>query len=381
MMMLKNNMQFRYYYGMEADQFNFIRIPKCVITDPLFSDLSITSKVLYGLLLDRMNLSMKNGWVDEENRVFIIYQVADLGTDLGISRKRAIDTLQELEEFGLVEKKRRGLGMPSLLYIKSFMVEKDCSHTTEEIEEAILAGTSRSVENVTSENDENDTSRSNNIDTSGSTGREHHRSNQIDTSRSNVIDTSKSNENDTSRGNSFDTSGSTNFERPKVTESTPQSNTNINNTKVNYTKSNPISSDEEMYSRPLMLIDERDEIDETTLYRMLIEETIDYNVLMERYPADREAIEGIVDLLHETMLSKNDTMVVASNEYSTNFVKGKLMKLNMFHIEYVLDCLSKNKTKVNNIKQYVLAALFNAPSTMNSYFTATVNHDLYGEAK
>ena len=366
---------------MEADQFNFIRIPKCMITDPLFSDLSITSKVLYGLLLDRMNLSMKNGWVDEENRVFIIYQVADLGTDLGISRKRAIDTLQELEEFGLVEKKRRGLGMPSLLYIKSFMVEKDCSHTTEEIEEAILAGTSRSVENVTSENDENDTSRSNNIDTSRSIGREHHRSNQTDTSRSNVIDTSKSNENDTSRGNSFDTSGSTNFELPKVTESTPQSNTNINNTKVNYTKSNPIQSDEEMYSRPLMIIDERDEMDETTLYRMLIEENIDYNVLMERYPADREAIEGIVDLLHETMLSKNDRMVVASNEYSTNFVKGKLMKLNMFHIEYVLDCLSKNKTKVNNIKQYVLAALFNAPSTMNSYFTATVNHNLYGEAK
>lgn len=117
-----SKIEFKYYRGQEADQFSFIKIPKCLISDSLFSELTLTSKLLYGLLLDRMSLSMKNGWVDEENRVFIIYQVASIGEDLGVSRKCAIDTLKELEDFGLVEKKRRGLGLPNLLYIKSFMV-------------------------------------------------------------------------------------------------------------------------------------------------------------------------------------------------------------------------------------------------------------------
>ena len=95
-----------------------------MIIDPLFANLSLTSKVLYGILLDRMNLSMKNHWLDGENRVYIIYQIAEIQEDMGLSKKKAIEYLSELEKFGLVEKKRRGLGLPSLLYVKSFIVEK-----------------------------------------------------------------------------------------------------------------------------------------------------------------------------------------------------------------------------------------------------------------
>ena len=117
-------MKFNYYYGSEADQFSFIRIPKIMLIDKVFQTLSMAAKVLYGVLLDRMSLSMKNGWLDEEKRVYIIYQIVEIQEDLGFTKKKAMDLLAELEEFGLLEKKRRGHGLPNILYVKSFMSER-----------------------------------------------------------------------------------------------------------------------------------------------------------------------------------------------------------------------------------------------------------------
>ena len=90
-------MVFNYYYGSEADQFNFIRIPKRLITDPLFADLSLSAKLLYGILLDRMSLSMKNKWLDNENRVYIIYQITEIKENLNVAEKTAIKTLKEVD--------------------------------------------------------------------------------------------------------------------------------------------------------------------------------------------------------------------------------------------------------------------------------------------
>ena len=126
---------FNYYYGSQADQFSFIRIPKIMLIDNTFSDLSLQAKVLYGVLLDRMSLSRKNGWLDAENRVFIIYQIGEIQKDLGFSKKKSIDLLAELEKFGLLEKKRRGHGLPNILYVKSFMSDAD---TEEENPKQIL---------------------------------------------------------------------------------------------------------------------------------------------------------------------------------------------------------------------------------------------------
>ena len=107
--------RFDYYYGSQSDQFSFIRIPKIMLTDKSFAALSMQSKVLYGVLLDRMALSRKNSWFDEQNRVFIIYQIGEIQEDLGFSKKKAMELLSELENFGLLEKKRRGHGLPNIL--------------------------------------------------------------------------------------------------------------------------------------------------------------------------------------------------------------------------------------------------------------------------
>jgi len=117
-------MTFNYYFGSQAEQFSFVRIPRIMLTDAAFQELSLASKVLYGVLLDRMSLSMKNNWFDEENRVYIIYQIGEIQEDLGLTKRKAMVLLSELEDFGLLEKKRRGHGLPNILFVKSFMPDQ-----------------------------------------------------------------------------------------------------------------------------------------------------------------------------------------------------------------------------------------------------------------
>ena len=114
-------MMFNYYTKSEADQFSFIRIPKVLLTDDIFDSLSIQAKVLYGLLVDRMAVSNKNMWIDEENRVYIIYPIQEIQNDMKVSKHMAVNCLAELEAIGLVEKRPRGNGNPTHLYVKNFV--------------------------------------------------------------------------------------------------------------------------------------------------------------------------------------------------------------------------------------------------------------------
>ena len=116
-------LKFDYYYGIEAEQFSFYRVPRLLIKDERFKGLSSDAKLLYGLMLDRMSLSMKNGWLDDENRAYIIYAVENIMEDLGCSKPTCIKVIRELDVdngIGLIEKKRRGLGKPDIIYVKNF---------------------------------------------------------------------------------------------------------------------------------------------------------------------------------------------------------------------------------------------------------------------
>ena len=120
---------------------------------------------------------------------------------------------------------------------------------------------------------------------------------------------------------------------------------------------------------------------ETTCYQAyenLVKETIDYESLEVTHHDDMRQVDEIVNLIVETVMCKNDKILIASNWYPASLVKKKFLMLTYSHIEYVLHCMSGNTTKVKNIKKYLLAALFNAPSTMNGYYQAEVNHDMPG---
>lgn len=120
--------QFRYYYGDESEQFSFFKIPKLLITHEIFRGLSNDAKILYGLLLDRMSLSQKNKWYDEENRAYIVCSIEEITELLNCSRNKAIKSLQELDTdkgIGLIEKRRLGQGNNTIMYVKNFLIPQE----------------------------------------------------------------------------------------------------------------------------------------------------------------------------------------------------------------------------------------------------------------
>lgn len=301
--------QFDYYYGVEAEQFTFYRIPKILFTDERFKGLSSDAKLLYGLMIDRMSLSMKNGWLDENNRVYIYYTTEHIMADLGCAGEKCTKVVAELKNIGLIEKKRQGLGKPDVIFVKNF-ITAICGETV---------GESEQNPEVRKSND----SKFENQNT----------------------------------GNSV----SKNAENRKT-------NTNkINTRKTNKSKTYPIVSD---------MHDTIDEMRKVELYAEIIKENIGYDDLMISHPLEKTTIEGIFELIFETVVSKNKSIVISSNRYPMELVKSKFLKLGYNHVEYVLECLQRNTADVKNIKKYMLAMLFNAPSTIDSYYRSQVNHDM-----
>lgn len=329
---MEKKMTFNYFYGTEADQFSFYRIPKALFTDSYFKDLSSDAKILYGLMLDRMSLSIKNQWFDDKNRAYIYFSIEDIMELLNCGRNKAIKSMRELDDetgIGLIEKRRQGFGKVNVIYVKTFMLEKtDEKKFGEELEKFKKQ---TSVENEKS----------------------------TEVYNSNFMKS----QNQTSR--------SPENKLQEVYISNPN-NTNLSDTEMNDNKSNPIISvDEKRFDS-----DNRSE--DYQAYENLVKETIDYESLEVTHHDDMRQVDEIVNLIVETVMCKNDKILIASNWYPASLVKKKFLMLTYSHIEYVLHCMSGNTTKVKNIKKYLLAALFNAPSTMNGYYQAEVNHDMPG---
>ena len=319
--------QFRYYYGDESEQFSFFKIPKLLITHELFRNLSNDAKILYGLLLDRMSLSQKNKWYDEENRAYIVCSIEEITELLNCSRNKAIKSLQELDTekgIGLIEKRRMGQGNNTIIYVKNFLLAQEKNSQQSNAE------TISEVQNVNFQKSK--------------------------------IWTSKSPKNQLLEVQNMDYNNTYNIK-------TDNSETNDSN--------RIISSGEQRYDKRL------DAEAELKAYQSLIKENIEYDCLMISYPAERDTIEGIYELIVETVMSSGEKILIASNWYPTALVKSKFLKLNVMHVQYVLDMLRANTSKVRNIKKYILASLFNAPSTIDSYYRAEVNHDFpqYASAK
>ena len=306
---MEKKMTFNYFYGTEADQFSFYRIPKALFTDSYFKDLSSDAKILYGLMLDRMSLSIKNQWFDDKNRAYIYFSIEDIMELLNCGRNKATKSMRELDDetgIGLIEKRRQGFGKVNVIYVKTFMPEKTDEKKFEEELKKFKKQTSVEKEEST-----------------------------------------------------------------EVYISNPN-NTNLSDTEMNDNKSNPIISvDEKRFDS-----DNRSE--DYQAYENLVKETIDYESLEVTHHDDMRQVDEIVNLIVETVMCKNDKILIASNWYPASLVKKKFLMLTYSHIEYVLHCMSGNTTKVKNIKKYLLAALFNAPSTMNGYYQAEVNHDVPG---
>ena len=163
-----------------------------------------------------------------------------------------------------------------------------------------------------------------------------------------------------------------------IQENTAQLNTNrLNKKELNTDISNtyPIKSYQKE-PEPTKEKSDRIGCDEVETYRQIIKENIDYDVLSVNLNRDAAMLDEIVDLMTETVCTQKSSLVIAGDTYPAAIVKSKLLKLTSEHIEYVIDCMRENTSDIRNIKKYLLAALFNAPSTIDSYYTTKVHHDM-----
>ena len=281
-----------YFYGQAGELFSFFRIPKALFQEQRFQDLSTDAKTLYGILLDRMSLSVKNEWFDKKGRVFIIFTIEDVKRTLRCADNKATRLLRELEEFGLIERKRRGQGKPCLLYVKNFSSES-------------------SKESV------------------------------------------KNRDNDDSCGS-------------KIACQDPVKSRGIKK-KENKT---------EMNNTNLILSDESEKMKNRELLEEYFSHSLEMDLLLRLYPDDEDTLYQIVNLLVDTCATNRKLLHIAGDDKPAEVVRSRFMKLNADHIRFVLKCLAENSNPIRNMKQYLLASLYNAPTTMQLSYQNQTNHDL-----
>ena len=345
---MNETIQFDYYYGIEAEQFSFYRVPRLLIKDERFKGLSSDAKLLYGLMLDRMSLSMKNGWLDDENRAYIIYTVDAIMEDLGCAKATCVKIMKELDSekgIGLIEKKRRGLGKPDIIYVKNFATMS----AEQEVKESENTGKSTEVQNLNFKKSNIDTSRSSEIELQEVQNLNHQKYKK-----------------QTSRGSET--------ELAEVQDLAPIY-PNYNKTDINYTDMS--------YTNPIYPSGEGkqtdDRMDGADAYIEIIKENIEYDQ-HTKYDEinDRQLYDELFELICEVVCVKRTTIRIAGEEYPYELVKSKFLKLRISHLEYVMGCMKDTTTKISNIKAYMVTALYNAPSTINHYYQQEVQHDMYG---
>ena len=357
--------QFDYFRGMEAEQYSFYRVPKVLFTAECFKSLSCEAKVLYGLMLDRMSLSIKNRWFDEEDRVYIIFTVEEIAELLNCGTQKAVKLMKELDSnqgIGLIEKKRLGLGKPNVIYVKNFLVKEKISSEQEE----------KTLENPeNTQNSENHNSR--NVKTtiqefpeSQFKNSENHNSGMVKTTNQEFPESQfKNGENHTSR-----------IVKIKTQEFPKSQSNNTDTNKTDFSETDPIQSYQSLTADEVYPVEE-DVMEKMETYRALIQDNIDYECFLDK--REREEVDELVELMVEIlMLPDNRVVRIGGADKPVSVVKSRFLKLTYSHIEYVLFSLHRNTSKVANIKAYLLATLYNSSMTMNHYYQAEVNHDLYG---
>ena len=357
--------QFDYFRGMEAEQYSFYRVPKVLFTAECFKSLSCEAKVLYGLMLDRMSLSIKNRWFDEQDRVYIIFTVEEIAELLNCGTQKAVKLMKELDSsqgIGLIEKKRLGLGKPNVIYVKNFMLKE--KHSFEQEKKA--PENPENTQNSGNHNSRIVISTIQEFPESQFKNDENHNSGIVKTTNQEFPESQfKNGENHTSRIVKIKTQ-----EVPK----SQSNNTDIN--KTDFSKTDSIQSYLSPSAGEVRPVGE-DVMDKIENYRALIQDNIDYKCFLDR--REQEDVDELVELIVEILMMPDDSVVrIGGADKPVSVVKSRFLKLTYSHIEYVLFSLHRNTSKVSNIKAYLLTTLYNSSMTMNHYYQAEVNHDLYG---
>ena len=329
-------MNFNYLSASGIDKFTFYRMPKILFVDDYFSAISCEAKVLYGLLLDRATLSKSNNWIDELGRVYVFFKQTEAMEMLNIKKNKVIAIFKELEDIGLLIRKKQGQGKPTRLYVLDFS-----SHTDDE----------NSKTNEVVSDDEEQTSSN---DTKKEVKRFEKQTSEIQTSSNDTKKEVKRFEKQTS----------------KCLKNKPLSSNYINKTEMNKTESIYLSSNA---NQPTS--ENNENINDRLIDRYnnavnKVKKQIEYGYLIENY--EKSTIDLIVSLIadvyvDDSSISVNNRTIVAEQariEYS---------KLTQEHIEFVLESIANTKTRIKNIRTYLQSCLYNAYHTMDIAIDNEIN--------
>lgn len=376
---MEHKFQFDYYYGVEAEQFSFYRVPRALIKDNRFKGVSSDAKLLYGLMLDRMAMSMRNGWLDEQNRVYIIYTLEDIMEDLNCSKGTGVKILAELDTvkgIGLIERKKRGQGKPTIIFVKNFIAceeEKGGDNADSEFaHETAIENELKSVfpaaEAAISDR-EGKSGGSPEVQNLEVLKSEKWKSGGNELQEVQNLDFKKS-DSWTSRGSDCES------------QEVQNPDTNYNNTNYSnliYSNLNQINQSKKEARGQKPDSDTMDRMEEVNAYMQLIRENIEYDHYMQYADwGEKEIVEELYQVICDVVCVKRASIRIGKEDYPYELVKSKFLKINSNHIQYVMECMKKATTKVTNIRSYLITALYNAPITINSYYQQEVQHDMYG---
>ncbi len=300
---------YEYIYGKDDSRFQFFKMPMSLFSGELLTALSNEAKLLYGLLLDRTGLSAEHNWTDENGRVYIHFTNAEVCKTLRIGMQKAVKLFRELTAAGLIERIRIGLGKPDKIFVKQC-----CPASSAEKGEETQPGSSVNTEEIPP-------------------------------------------------------SGSTEI----IAQDIPASSVFPMNNQTNRFRENQSDPSYPVRLKQNEKIQKKKSISYRE-YREIIKENIEYDWFTEGYAAhenisgSQEELDGMVELMTECVCAERP-MRIHGQEMPAEIVRSRFLKLTSEHIEYVFDCLSKTRTKISNIRAYLMTALYNAPVTMGSYYS------------
>ena len=336
-------MQFDYFYGNEAEQFTFYRIPKILITSPHFKKISDSAKLLYGLMLDRMSLSIRNGWLDDDNRAYIFFTTNDVMEQMCCGTEKATKMLTELDSekgIGLIERVKQGQGKPAIIYLKKFYELEDTARSTKlsEIE-------SQDFQESKVKTFENRKTRLSEIESQDF----RESKNKTFENRKSGLSEIESLEFRKSKCNYNNINNDINYIYP-----INQDNYNIQNSDT--------KTEEEWIDRYTKTVDE-------------IKTQIDYDYLINH--AERDIVDEVVNIMAEVMTVYRPKYKIEGDFIEYNAVVNKFRQITAQKLEICLLAYSRKIQRIKNPKAYWISTLYNIPLTSGIVLQNMINSDIY----
>lgn len=331
---MDSSYEFEYFYGPESEEFSFLMVPKFLLREGKFESVSDSAKILYSEMLERMGLSRKNGWFDDQDRPYIYYSVEDAMADINRSRPTAIKALKELETLGLIERIKQGQGKPTIVYVKRYMSRNKPANPDKSSEVKNLyfkksnTFTSRSKESLPQEVKD------------------------AYSKESNVL-----------------TSGSKETELQEVKSFDP------NNTEINNTYRNDNQSYQYLEEKGIDANDDSDPVILQERWTEYVKDNIGYEALVTQYPYKVSQINEFVRIMVMVICFGREPYNINGCSIPAKLVRAQFEKLEFDHIEYVLQAFDKASVPITAPDAYIIAALYSSYNTIDNGARREVNHD------